>query len=285
MSRLITKPYYEERTSTTTLMIAHIQCDTAADLPAPTDFNGVTLLLSSVADVIDTGERYKMRSDGTWILQPVAQADAYTRQQTDTLLQQRIPYMLTDQIGQGADLDTYTTPGSWRCTSTNVSHYPQTTAQGRLDVIEIDSINGYMQQQLHCVGALGRVFIRTMSAASPPAWNAWIEIEMIGRLGTSIPAGADLNTYRTPGKFYSPSVAASQQTINRPDYTPTTNIRFYMDVSIGCTTSTFVQDFCAVDVSSANYGVLTMYRRIGNASSWGSWYQINTATIAPYNPT
>ena len=209
MSRLITQSLYEEPGASTTLMIAHIECDTAADLPAPTDFPGITLLLSSTADIVDTGESYKMRSDGTWILQPIAQADAYTRQQTDVLLQQRIPYMLDGQIVQGDDLDTFTSPGSWRCSST-ATNYPPSTAQGRLDVIEIDSVNGLMLQQVRCIGSLARTFVRSMSSASPVAWQPWVEIDMIGRLGTSIPSGADLNDYRTPGKYYSPSVSASQ---------------------------------------------------------------------------
>ena len=284
MSRLITQSLYEEPGASTTLMIAHIECDTAADLPAPTDFPGITLLLSSTADIVDTGESYKMRSDGTWILQPIAQADAYTRQQTDVLLQQRIPYMLDGQIVQGDDLDTFTSPGSWRCSST-ATNYPPSTAHGRLDVIEIDSVNGLMLQQVRCIGSLARTFVRSMSSASPVAWQPWVEIDMIGRLGTSIPSGADLNDYRTPGKYYSPSVSASQATINRPNYTPTTNIRFFMEVSIGASTSMFVQDLCALDMSTANYGALTCYRRIGNATSWGSWYQFTATTIAPYNPT
>ncbi len=284
MSFMISETWYSEYddSTSTTLLRGMIMCDSAADLPAPSAITGITLLMGSKALDISTGDTYRMRSDGSWVLQPTAQADAYTRSQTDTLLDQRIPYELTDIISSGDDLDTYTMPGSWRCTSSSVAHYPDTTAQGRLDVIEIDSINGIMQQQLHCVGALGRIFVRSMAAASPVSWQPWIEIEMIGRLGTSIASGADLDDYRTPGKYYSPSVSASQNTLHRPDYTPTANIRFFMEITIGASTSMFMQTFYAVDVSTANYGVLRVFRRIGNASSWGSWYETTLSPIGSH---
>lgn len=282
MSTQITEIYYQEPTASDTLIRAHIDCDTAAELPAANAYSGYSLLMGCTADVIQTGDRYKMQSDGTWVRQPIAQSDAYTTMQTDTLLSERIPYELTNIISSGADLNDYTQPGSWRCTSTSVTNYPPTTAQGRLDVIEVDSLNGLMQQQLRCVGALSRVYIRTMSAASPPAWHPWVEVDMVGRLGTSIPSGSDLDTYRAPGKYYSPSVSASQNAIHRPDYTPTTNIRFYMSVDIGASTSMFVQTLHAVDVSTANYGVLRVFRRVGNDTTWGSWYETTLTPIGSH---
>lgn len=51
-------------------VLGHVICDTVADLPAPTDFTGQVLVMGSWADIIQTGDSYKMHSDGTWELQP-----------------------------------------------------------------------------------------------------------------------------------------------------------------------------------------------------------------------
>lgn len=64
-----------------------ISCDTVADLPAPTYFDGYTLLQGSTAHVITDNTIYTMLSDGTWILQDEAsRMDVYTKSQVDTLL-------------------------------------------------------------------------------------------------------------------------------------------------------------------------------------------------------
>jgi hypothetical protein len=283
LSFTITKEIYSEYDdgSSTTLLRAEIACDSAADLPAPNAVTGITLLMGCEARDISTGDLYRMKSDGSWVRQPVAQADAYTTTQTDALLSERIPYDITDIISSGDDLDNYIMPGSWRCTNSGVANYPG-SSQGRLDVIQIDSTNGLMQQQLHCTGSTTRVFIRNMSATSPPAWHPWIELNVYGRTGSSIPSGSDLNDYRTPGKYYSPSVSASQNTINRPDYTPTGNVRFFMTIDVGATSTMFIQTLYAVDVSTANYGALRLFRRIGNSSTWGSWYETTLTPIGSH---
>ena len=51
---------------------AIISCDTVADLPAPDYFTNYYLTMDSVATVIETAETYKMKSDGTWVLQASA---------------------------------------------------------------------------------------------------------------------------------------------------------------------------------------------------------------------
>ena len=64
-----------------------ISCDTVADLPSPTYFDGYTLLQGSTAHVITDNTIYTMLSDGTWILQDEAsRMDVYTKTQIDTML-------------------------------------------------------------------------------------------------------------------------------------------------------------------------------------------------------
>ena len=64
-----------------------ISCDTVADLPSTTYFDGYTLLQGSTAHVITDNTIYTMLSDGTWILQDEAsRMDVYTKTQIDTML-------------------------------------------------------------------------------------------------------------------------------------------------------------------------------------------------------
>lgn len=51
-------------------VLGTVICDTFSDLPAATDFTGFVLVMGSVADIIDTGDRYKLDSNGVWMLQP-----------------------------------------------------------------------------------------------------------------------------------------------------------------------------------------------------------------------
>lgn len=68
-----------------------ISCDTVADLPSPTYFDGYTLLQGSTAHVITDNTIYTMLSDGTWILQDTAsRMDVYTKQQTDNAISDAI---------------------------------------------------------------------------------------------------------------------------------------------------------------------------------------------------
>lgn len=64
--------------------------DTVADLPAdPSDVLGYTLLQGSTCHIIADSTKYMMQSTGTWIQQlSDLDADVYTRQQIDQMIQQ-----------------------------------------------------------------------------------------------------------------------------------------------------------------------------------------------------
>lgn len=68
-------------------IVANIDCDTAADLPAVNHFAGLTLLMGSEAHDISQNGKYKMQSDGTWVLQQVGTANYYTKQEIDAMIQ------------------------------------------------------------------------------------------------------------------------------------------------------------------------------------------------------
>lgn len=61
--------------------------DTAADLPALADFTDISPVCGSLAETVDTGDRYRLDSSGTWHLQPQSIfSNVYTKSETDALL-------------------------------------------------------------------------------------------------------------------------------------------------------------------------------------------------------
>lgn len=99
-----------------TLIVAKIECDTDADLPAYNYFTGYELQKGSEAHVIDGNALYMMDSSGNWILQedPMFK-DVYTKSEVDDLIDgldnridaietdyQDITYMIRKLIDGGA---------------------------------------------------------------------------------------------------------------------------------------------------------------------------------------
>lgn len=283
MSRLITQSLYEEPSATNTLMIAHIECDTAADLPAPTDFPGITLLLSSTADVVETGEKYKMKSDGTWILQPTQQADTYTTTQIDAMIDGRIPFSMPETIPSTADLDTYTTPGTYNIPS-NILHAP-VTSRGRIDVIELTDTQ-IVQQIYRGTGSTTRLYMRNLNTIDPISWHPWVPVDTLGiGIGITLNTADDLNTFVKYGVFVATSTSIASSVLNRPAYSDTHSKIF--TVRVDAFRFRVQQTLIAVNISSGtNYGNLEYFYRIGESdqSRWGSWHQMTTTTIQPYTP-
>lgn len=68
--------------------LVHIQCDTAEELPNYDDFKTSKNILfypGSVATVIDPRSGYKMKSDGTWVIQDVGN-DYYSKEEIDDMI-------------------------------------------------------------------------------------------------------------------------------------------------------------------------------------------------------
>lgn len=81
------KSYSLADLSDQSLIVAQIECDTLADLPAVNAFTGRTLVKGSEAHVIDGNMKYELNSSGTWVKQEQSPfADVYTKSQIDALL-------------------------------------------------------------------------------------------------------------------------------------------------------------------------------------------------------
>lgn len=65
----------------------YFECDTIADLPAPTVYDSQNILLGQgcEAHIIDTNAKLMMQSNGTWTLQQAGSA-AYTKAEIDTIV-------------------------------------------------------------------------------------------------------------------------------------------------------------------------------------------------------
>lgn len=82
------KSYSLADLSDQSLIVAQIECDTLADLPAVNAFTGRTLVKGSTAHVIDGNTQHELNSAGQWILQDKSPySDVYTKSQVDSLLQ------------------------------------------------------------------------------------------------------------------------------------------------------------------------------------------------------
>lgn len=138
-------------------------CDTESDLPTR-NLNDIILSMGSKAHVIDVQKDYELKSDGTWVEIPQSggggggTVNAYTKAETDALLDERIPYDVDNTIQAGDDLDFYYNVGSWYSPST-VLNSPATD-EFRLDVISIsdDRVRQIAQQ----VGSDVKTFERNM---------------------------------------------------------------------------------------------------------------------------
>lgn len=77
---------YTDRSTGTRAIMAEIEADTAADLPAPSA--DLVYILGSYAHTVDTGGLYKVNSSGAWILQPSGNVwqNVYTKSEIDSFL-------------------------------------------------------------------------------------------------------------------------------------------------------------------------------------------------------
>lgn len=192
-------------------VIGHVICDDVSDLPAATDFSGVTLKMDSIADIIANGDRYKMNSSGTWVLQPspmTTQLDLsgyYTSAETDTAISTALSDY-TDTTGMTAaiaaanyflrgsqitspadspfDVFSITTAGSWyygasaATTMVNLPPSAPTTAGGQIRVKENQGTNRLlMELTVNSVPLSGVVFRCWYTASGGGSWGSWYRFD------------------------------------------------------------------------------------------------------------
>lgn len=85
-------------------------------------------------------------------------------------------------------------------------------------------------------------------------------------VGVSIPSGADLNTYKTNGKYYAASESIGKSLLNRPDGM---NTNFVMWVFQRTTSSIYSQLMLTLSGK--------MYIRSSNSSAWRTWVAYTTS--------
>ena len=190
MSKRIRETLYAQTASdgSTIYVVANIDCDTSADLPAVNAFTGLTLLMGSRAHDIDQNAWYEMQDGGTWVLQDAgtagytkAEVDALLLGKQDTLTFDTVPTadsvnpvtsgglysyiygMATVDIPANADLNTapYVVPGVFRCATNAIaatlSNCP--TSNGfRMIVFDTIALTGYQQRIIFPNNANGELF-------------------------------------------------------------------------------------------------------------------------------
>lgn len=268
MSAYIVESTPIERTETGILIFARIECDTAADLPAPTYFPGRILIPGSSAHDIEKNHQYMMQTSGAWIRQDEAsRMDVYTTQQVDDLIAGRIPYQYGEEIVAAAlgdaDLNDYTDPGTFHSTAAsaantlNTPKAPNGAITGyRMDVIQISAT--LVQQVLRPNGSECYVFIRNRSGSS---WTPWYNLNEHG-LAQGIAPNSDLNDLIIPGEYYCGGTTAGTLANNPAGAVP---IKVTVEYLNG--TNRLIHT-----LTPATNSTFIFYKRQSTSSGFQTWY-------------
>ena len=192
----ILQDFVDRQTGVRSIMIEGI-ADTAADLPQNTE--QLVYIIGSYADIIDTGDRYKINSAGQWILQPRQNVfdNVYTKSEIDAMFapvalsaggstgylnagavwssvwSQIMGLNTVRNLVAGDDMNLLTTVGIYRvvnsATAALILNIPFTQAGGRLIVSNLGGVDRYFQ--IYIASGI-RFYIRAM-ATSAPTWSHW----------------------------------------------------------------------------------------------------------------
>lgn len=231
-----------------------IQVDTASDLPALNQTDWV-FEIGSLAYVIDTGSKYKIKSDGTWVLQEPGSA-AYTKAEVDALIQDAEDYA-DSAVTTGINaLDASTVGGSGKYISS---------------IYETDGI-------IHATPSTIQTSVNTSSnAVSSNAVKTYVDTKVATKAsitdiygpGIIIPDGADLNadTYKMPGVYYRKSTSTTEYIEN----TPVTSNYFKIIVEWIYPDYRLRQTFVSLNRSGA------YYMRVCDSGGWQAWHVFKNA--------
>jgi len=204
----ILQDFVDRQTGVRSIMIEGI-ADTAADLPQNTE--QLVYIIGSYADVIDTGNRYKINSAGQWIQQPSTGGggggDTYTKAEIDQFLADKQDLLTWAQetanggtgamlsgsiwssiwgqilglntfpnLADGDDLNDFTTVGIYRCTNSstaaNLVNMPSPAAQQAGGRLVVLNVGGTGRYlQLYMVSG-ARFWLRSNTGTG---WLAWYE--------------------------------------------------------------------------------------------------------------
>lgn len=265
-------------------------CDTIADLPLPNHFSSLNVVIAqgSEADVIDPKSSYKMKSDGTWVIQDVGN-DHYSKAETDALLADRLPLKngdYTPLTTQGT-WDLFTLPvGVYYRTSnvTSVANVPSDLTSSTAFFCIIQNTVGSNRRQIilyPCLQPNTGEFYRCLETGS--GYGSWekftsnvytkTQVDTIAadidfcRVGTTIPANADLNSYTTKG-IYNCGATNAATLSNCP-----VSAGFRMEVVEIAFSSRHQQRLYPQLVAADSY-----YVRTEGSTGYGAWYKF-TGTV------
>lgn len=209
MSYWISEIYREvdDRTTGIRNLFCHVFADDVASMPS-NDTDRV-FTIGSVCDVVANGDKYMMNSSGNWILQPNASAwlNVYTKAEMDNILsgyqtlltfgtrttrdssdsltsgtiwdsiwEQILGLNTFPNLVAGDDLNDFTTPGIYRCTTSTIAsqivNMPSSLAQqagGRLIVLNSGGSGRYFQLYM---STGSRFWLRSNTSSG---WQPWYE--------------------------------------------------------------------------------------------------------------
>ena len=271
------------------------------------DSKNILFYPGSTAKIIDPRSTYTMKSDGTWIIQDVGndyyskaetddllddkadKATTYTITETNTLLADRLPLKNGDYTAlttQGT-WDLFTLPvGVYYRTSnvTAVSNVPSDLTSATAFFCIIQNTVGSNRRQIllyPCLQPNTGEFYRCLETGS--GYGSWekftsdvytkTQVDTIAadndfcRVGTTIPANADLNSYTTKGIFNCGATNAATLS-NCP-----VSAGFRMEVVEIAFSSRHQQRLYPQLVAADSY-----YNRTEGSSGYGSWYKY-TGTV------
>lgn len=244
------------------ILIAQFVCDTIADLPTPTTYSNlkVKLTIGTTAKVIDPKSSYKMKSDGTWIIQDVGN-DTYSKSEIDDLLDDKADKSTTytktetDAEIQGAitDLDVPSTPLT--------GHY----------ITSIEQVDGLINAsyQTYATTVVPSSTKLITSGGVSDAIST-LRNEIFGR-GTAVENNTDILTLGI-GRYYRSSATNISTLTNLPDNYA--NV-FSLEIKNTILSSRRIAIFQPCTSASAN----VFYTNIETSSGWAGWVKYEGTVI------
>lgn len=158
--------------------IAHFIGDSAADLPAISDYTpgGIQITTGSTFRSVADGAYYEMKSDGTWILSQ-AGAATYTKAEIDAMIESADAMRQGTEITENADLNSYDDAGTYyspNSTRTASLHNRPWSGSGFKLIVWSISGTSKMQWVMPMSNSADSIFFRSRTTSG---WRPWYQIK------------------------------------------------------------------------------------------------------------
>ena len=158
--------------------IAHFVGDSAADLPAISDYTsgGIQITIGSTFHSVSDGADYEMQSSGAWILLHPGQA-AYTKSEVDEMIASVDAMRQGTEITESADLNDYNDAGAYyspNSTRTASLHNRPWSGSGFKLIVWSISGTSKMQWVMPMSNSSDSIFFRSRTTSG---WRQWYQIQ------------------------------------------------------------------------------------------------------------